>query len=426
MLLLSFACGPEDAAPLPPASSSTPIVPLITSASQLGIPLAEASRYLCVGDVSGDGVDEVISVIPNGWLLELAVLQGPIDGPRDLLDPDARLQPAPEIEASWYLRTPVMAGDLDGDGLGDLGVQLSINGGDHNTFFGESRIFFGSLLEPEPRVEILSAQDRLDSVDAVHAPLGDLDGDGRDELAVAWPYSWSGSNLFLASLSPTEIRAQVTVSPEEALGEDLAAVGDLDGDGTSELLVGQRATSQVHVVRTGLWQGEAHLSELGGTLRREGDAWVEWILVGGGDIDGDGLPDAIVGSQRMTSPLCVVMGADLPLQGEVDLEEVGRCWQNALAPHVMSPWDGAILPDLDGDGRGEVVQVWSEGVYLFTGQQILDEAPLEEAAIQLEGRLYEVWTGELTGDGLTDLLVLEEDWTAWMISGELLRGHMQR
>ncbi|WP_412069356.1 FG-GAP-like repeat-containing protein [Rubrivirga sp. IMCC43871] len=78
------------------------------------------------------------------------------------------------------------------------------------------------------------------------APLGDLDGDGRPELAVG-AYGDDGGRGAVWVLS---LRSDGTVhaarpirldsAPGDRFGTSVAALGDLDGDGGADLLLGAR------------------------------------------------------------------------------------------------------------------------------------------------------------------------------------------
>jgi CSLREA domain-containing protein len=281
--------------------------------------------------------------------------------------------------------------------------------------------------------------------------IGDLNGDGRPDLALSSPtsklhagqvhliYGRAGS----ASL-PADVQANLQAggaviegASQSLLGLDVRGIGDFNNDGFDDL--GIVARDQVHIVfgRSGL-AGRLSLSSLSGVvtltgpqargladgtfivpaLRRHG------VLSSGGDVDGDGFDDFVFAQGPSTRPAVamLVFGSALAA-GSYPIGSVGT----RLSRQYLSSWAGDgfssvdILPDFSGDGRADVVLgaagsdafgARSGTVYLdaFAGFGItlgvetgalrrMDGAPGDRAGDEVRA------ISDLDGDGLGDLAI---------------------
>lgn len=130
-----------------------------------------------------------------------------------------------------------------------------------------------------------------------------------------------------------------------------SGAGDLDGDGHPDFLVGAQAESVGALVEAGVVRAYSGadgsvLLELPGTVAQERRGH---SVSGGMDLDGDGFPDFAVTREDMSGGLVTAhvethSGADGAMLWS-------RSWTHITA---MDP-QTRLLPDLDGDGRPEVV-----------------------------------------------------------------------
>ncbi|MCP4806947.1 MAG: hypothetical protein GY913_20460 [Proteobacteria bacterium] len=150
-----------------------------------------------VGDLDGDGLDEWATGAPGA--ARVAVVGDEvtwIDGPAD----------------SYFGWDVAGVGDHDGDGLDDLLVAAPLT---DQAFLGEVAY----------------------TIDArTVAPGGDTDGDGRPELLLGEP--GTGTVWRLHSDGTEESWTAPDPTGSGSFGWAVRAIGDLDGDGTTELLVG--------------------------------------------------------------------------------------------------------------------------------------------------------------------------------------------
>jgi hypothetical protein len=135
------------------------------------------------------------------------------------------------------------------------------------------------------------------------AAAGDLDGDGTCDLAVGAPGLGEGGGVFLFLSSPTGLAATpILIEPGDKLaqryGDRVAAAGDVDGDGYADLLVGdfqaEDGQGRVHV----LLGDPAHPGGRAIKLRGDGPQGFGQTIAGVGDLDGDGRGDVVVGAPR--------------------------------------------------------------------------------------------------------------------------------
>ena len=281
----------------------------------------DSARTLVLdGDVDGDGQDDLlVSAIgyPSGGGQDGAVylLTGPTvsaGGTISLGSADAILIGDSNDRAGTDI---AYAGDVDGDGLDDVlvgGTSYDLP----EPSAGRTWLVLGSTLAAGGPSALADAHATFTGVlfnDGSGSALGagDVDGDGLPELAIGGRSSqlWLVQGQDAAAGGIHSLAdAWVTFVPEhvdDSLGSAVAFVPDLDGDGRSELLLGAQGNDE-----GGNIAGKAYLV-LGATLTAgvfdvtgsDLAAIGEFGLtqcgatVATGDLDGDGLPDLVVGSK---------------------------------------------------------------------------------------------------------------------------------
>ncbi|HVV37320.1 MAG TPA: Calx-beta domain-containing protein, partial [Acidimicrobiales bacterium] len=185
--------------------------------------------FVAAGDIDGDGVDEIITGAgPGGgphvivWKVNGQTLT-PVDGGFFA------------YSADWHGGVTVATGDVTGDGKDEIitgpgaggGPDVEVTTGTKGE--GRTRLFgFMAYIDP-------NAQPNWNG--GVNVAAGDVDGDGKAEIAVV-PWSGGGPHLRLFNHDGTLRNGGVMVGSASFPGGLTVAMGDLSGDGHAEIVVG--------------------------------------------------------------------------------------------------------------------------------------------------------------------------------------------
>ena len=393
-----------------------------------------------VGDTDGDGLGELVVGSENfedprnrSWFPGKAYV---VSG-RDLVAADRAHGPRNRVISlaafagqrySWTVEGPdrsddlvgsalARAGDLTGDGLGDIWVGARGRG----DFAGEVH-----LVSP-PRAAAATGDDgklRLADIagdddgwvlegEAASDNAGraiasaDVDGDGFPDVLIGAPwhgdggavYVVSGRSLSAADLLDGEgdrrvglgaVAAQadswklLSEGEEDLLGIQLANAGDLDGDSREDFLVAAtgRSRSTVYLVAAASLEGaDAADGSSDGVVQigRLANGRTSWQLVGrpgphregrhlaANDLDGDGYAEILIGGWERElfadANAYVLAVSDLPAADRADgqadgVVELERAAAEAGSYRLTGDIGGTLTVasmDFDGDGAGDVV-----------------------------------------------------------------------
>ncbi len=348
------------------------------ASARLGTAVAAA------GDVNGDGYGDVLVGVPGAG--------GPKKAGRVHLFIGSSIGPSPF--PSWTrgggdadeLGAAIAGGgDVDGDGFAD--ALLGAPGHEAAAGAGAGRVLLhrGDAQGLAP-VTAWTADGAFagEAFGAAVAFAGDVDGDGFADLAIGAPMASAGfveegrAALYAGGVvGPSATSWTATGGQTSArLGAALAAAGDANGDGRSDLLVGA----------PGHQDGESNegraLLYLGGF--DDLDPFPAWSADGdqtdanfgaavatGGDVNGDGASDLLVGAPGLDGAGADVGGA-FQFLGMDGGGVVLRPRQRTVADEPIAArgvsTDGAFVIALDGRapfGRGRVRLEWDARAFGF-------------------------------------------------------------
>ncbi len=310
-----------------------------------------AGAALAVGDVTGDGVADVVVGAPDasGSSHTGTVRVWPHAAPAS---PEALAGRGFSLGSSDLAdgagRTVEVPGDLNSDGYADL-----IVGTHHIPDEAPGRL--AVLLGPVDASSALSAPDAWVDIPA-SLPLnlfvapGPV-SEGGHTLLVGAPMEGGGVVRMLAGAwtgarSPGAAEATWSAT-EGAAGRSIGAPGDLDGDGLEELLIGVPGLARVAVF-SATWT-DAAVEDAGRFLQSEDpDSSFGTDVLGAGDVDGDGLPDVLVAEAVGASDAGLVT-LFCRLERDACARFSGRVAGEQLGHDLAAPGD------TEGDGFAEVV-----------------------------------------------------------------------
>lgn len=252
------------------------------------------------------------------------------------------------------------AGDVNGDGFGDLIV------GDP-TLRGAMHLFFGAEggLDLDSGQTLMPSSDANDAIGTTVAGVGDVNGDGYSDVIVGSGSLRDEVLLYLGSSLGLASAPQVLARPGGGGGFSQnttdSAAGDINGDGLADIVIGVRGPADSDIVAYVYLGARSGMLGVSQEIRAPRSGLVGWPTACAGDVNGDGFSDVLVGGT------------------------------------VLVPGSGPLDPPSLGEGFA----------YLFFGSPSgLSELPVElsgEGALGFGAAV--AGAGDVNGDGFADLLV---------------------
>jgi len=309
------------------------------------------------GDIDGDGLLDALvgapDADPHGDGSGAAYLRL-ADGREEIIVP-MRGESGVEFGAAV-----AMAGDTNGDGYDDVLIGAP-SWHDSN---GVAYLYHGSVVGTAPDTEFqLNASDASYQArfgEAV-AGVGDQDGDGLDEVLIGAPMGENGGSYSGAAylyFGTNEGPSYEVILANGGLNSRFAAsvsrAGDIDRDGYQDFVVGAAAAGS----------GEVCVYTEGGSVEQCVYAGAGDITAAAGDINGDNFDDLIVGSGRSCRfTACFGGENELSMQSGAAhaLESCGS--EDVTALTTADDWDRDGFDDVafgvPSAGEGGAVVIWT-------------------------------------------------------------------
>lgn len=200
----------------------------------------------------------------------------------------------------------------------------------------------------------------LNTADNRFGPIGDFDGDGRDEILVTSPWGIGMLKLGSTTFTPlmmapngTRFGGWLLNTADNIFGP----VGDFDGDGRDEIMVSSPWGIGMLKLSGGMLTAplmQRNGTRFGGWLLNTADNWLGPV----GDLDGDGRDELMIGS-----PWGIGM---LKLSGTTFAAPAMAPNGTRFGGWRLNSFDNRFLAaaDFDGDGRAEllVTSPWGIGI----------------------------------------------------------------
>ncbi|WP_439507045.1 beta strand repeat-containing protein, partial [Sediminibacterium sp.] len=290
----------------------------------------------------------------------------------------------------------VSIGDLDGDGKPDLAV----------TNFGSSSVSVFRNTSTSGSISSGSFAAKVDFTTGLRpfsVAIGDLDGDGKPDLAVANQNSNTVSVFRNISTNGSIESGSFAAKVDFATGDNPreVAIGDLDGDSKPDLAVANFTSSTVSVFRNTATTGSINTSSFANKVDFTTGTNPRSVAIG--DLDGDGKPDLVVANQSSSN---ISVFHNTSTGGSIEAGSFA-----AKVDFTIGTTPGHVsIGDFDGDGKADLAVVWaSNTVSVFRNTASSGSIGSGSFADKIDFTTgtgpASVAIGDLDGDGKADLAV---------------------
>ncbi len=300
------------------------------------------------------------------------------------------------------------AGDVNGDGFDDIIVGAQ----GYSSGTGRAYIYYGGLITNTIADVVLTGEAASNSFGISVSSAGDVNGDGFSDVIVgAIGYSSNTGRAYIyfggATMNNT---ADVTMTGEAAgniFGYSVSTAGDVNGDGYSDVMVGANnyggSLGKAYIFFGGAsMNNAADVTMIGGT-------YLGSALSYAGDVNGDGYSDVIVGERDYLGAVgrAYIFLGGTSMDNTADVTFTGEAISNFFGTSVSS------AGDVNGDGYSDVI-IGARGyssnrgrAYIFFGGAAMNNT----ADVTMTGDTTNIYlgnsvssAGDVNCDGFSDVI----------------------